>query len=346
MAKWWVFLLMACVAGVTCAPPPRLPSVPSLSRDAGAGLRDGVASGSLEPDPIRAGRGGNGSAASGSAGQAPAAGGKGGTNAATGGSGGAAGGRSAGAGGQAQAGGSPPASSGGQAGGPVGGAGSGGASASAGASGAVGGAAGAPEMAGASGSAGSGDSLDVMVVLPAADTYVQGSGFSNELQETVDNSTRNFGDDTVLLVKYRPAVEEQYYWREAFLLFDLPPPTSRAFTARLYLSARTTDEMLPNTVVVHGVDDTSWTETGMTWLTRPALGPPLSRAEVPPGVQVRVSLDVTSFVQQQALTGARQVALGLSQDPEAASLGNGRLDIDSREAAETGPTLVLTPAAD
>ncbi|WP_155371101.1 CBM96 family carbohydrate-binding protein, partial [Catellatospora vulcania] len=125
-----------------------------------------------------------------------------------------------------------------------------------------------------------------LALAPTADAYVRdGASYAGA----------NYGTETTLVVK-NDAVG---YARRAYLKFDLTALTAAPKRAVLWVSGNTADSLGTHTTIsAYAVTADTWTETGLTWNTAPALGAPLSTA---PLCQVAdwIPLDVTSFVQAE-----------------------------------------------
>ncbi len=150
-------------------------------------------------------------------------------------------------------------------------------------------------------------------LVPVADAYVDGT-----------NPTVNYGNNARLIVDASPA-------REFYLRFDLRALSGSVSSARLRLHvANVTDSPSPNGGTVARVDDTGWTETGVTYNTRPTgWGAVLSGI----GAVTRdtwVEVPVTS-----AVVAGAQITLGV-RSPNA----DGAF-YDSRQTTATPPQLVV-----
>ncbi|GAB4048235.1 polysaccharide lyase family 8 super-sandwich domain-containing protein [Catellatospora paridis] len=102
------------------------------------------------------------------------------------------------------------------------------------------------------------------------------------------------------------------YARKAFLKFDLTSLSAAPKRAVLWVSGNTADSVGTHTSIsAYAVSADSWTESGITWNTAPALGAQLSTA---PLCQVAdwIPLDVTPFVQAE-YAGDKTATIGLWQ---------------------------------
>lgn len=123
------------------------------------------------------------------------------------------------------------------------------------------------------------------------------------------HADENYGTDNRLLVKAgSPDVT-----REAYLAFDLADLPSRAVAATLHVYARVDDAGGDETDLdVHGVLG-DWSESELTWNTRPPIGPRLAAAHVD-GDRAWRTFDVTAFVLDRLAAGATDVSLALRQE--------------------------------
>ncbi|MEM6391549.1 MAG: DNRLRE domain-containing protein [Planctomycetota bacterium] len=142
------------------------------------------------------------------------------------------------------------------------------------------------------------------------------------------NANANFGSATTA-VTYN-AGQDQH----AFIKFDLAG-LSGFSEAKLRLhvdfQAATSD------LRVRAVDNTSWSETGLTWNNRPNAGDELGVIQITEGDLRRYELDLTSHVQQLLAAGETQMSLRV----ENVSWGFGSGLIQTRESAYPGPQLVV-----
>ena len=163
-----------------------------------------------------------------------------------------------------------------------------------------------------------------LTLAPLADSYVEASSAST-----------NFGSATVL---FAAANSTLWYNDDSYLKFDVSAAstvTSAKLRIRAALTATSGGAL---TLAVYPVADTSWTESGLTYANRPALGSsPLSSASVTTDSYVTYELDVTSYVAAQRAAGQGTVTLGL-HTPSAAGT---RILMQSRESG-SGPSLVVT----
>ncbi len=141
----------------------------------------------------------------------------------------------------------------------------------------------------------------------------------------------NYGRAGVLDVKYNaPGLNRNAYFR-----FDTGSVSGNVTSAKLrfYGGLSTTGTMSAG---VFAVADTKWSEAGLTWSTRPAVGSMLGSATVRSTSTGWYEVDVTDYVRAQRAAGNTSVSLVVH------SLGftTAKLGIASRESANQ-PRLVI-----
>jgi hypothetical protein len=115
----------------------------------------------------------------------------------------------------------------------------------------------------------------------------------------------------------------------SYLKFEVPPQEGDILQATLVLHSRDVPEANGDGGVIYDVPDASWTETGLTWDTRPALAAAIGAyPAVGPGDEVRV--DVTAAVHE----GFVALAIG-------STLGDGAHFSAREDAGPTAPRLEL-----
>ena len=120
-----------------------------------------------------------------------------------------------------------------------------------------------------------------------------------------------------------------------FSLADVPANVSGA-KLRLYgrrLAAN------PVTDSAFAVVDSSWTERGLTWRNRPALGARQGTGQRVPSTPGYVEWDVTEFVRSQKAAGRSAVSLAVRMD---AVVSNTLDTFNSREAASNWPQVAIS----
>jgi acid phosphatase len=157
----------------------------------------------------------------------------------------------------------------------------------------------------------------------AADTYVADA-----------SPTTNFGRSTGLDVK---TASSGALNRDSYFKFDVSALTASQlasvklrFNATLSATGRVATS-------VFAVGDTDWSETGMTWNNRPALGQPLGSVTVASTGAFWHEVDVTDYLRAQRAAGKRFVTLAL-HNPQASGP---KIRVNSREAASDRPELVV-----
>ena len=163
---------------------------------------------------------------------------------------------------------------------------------------------------------------------PVADTYAQ-SGQS---------AAQNFGTSPQLIVKVNPPDLTRY----TYLRFDLSKVTGKISGAKLRLYGGREGTNSSSSDSAYGVADTAWSETGLTWNNKPALGGKISTATVT-SAQKYYEWDVTAYLQAQQAAGAKLVSLAVTMDSLPAD--GLRDNFNAREAAGSPPQLSVTTGA-
>ncbi len=173
-----------------------------------------------------------------------------------------------------------------------------------------------------------------VVLAPVADAYVQD-----------DLATMNFGTATELLTKQNSTAGSNN--RDSYLKFDLTT-VPEILSAKLRLRAGLTavsgsNATLAVSLSACAVADVSWTENGLTWDNRPALGAVRANVNVtgtmPNPATQWVELDVTAYLQSEKVAGRNVVTLALHNSVAS----NPRITIASRETAAPPELVVTTP---
>jgi hypothetical protein len=173
-------------------------------------------------------------------------------------------------------------------------------------------------------------------ISPTADTFVRGGAYA----------AANFGTTTALSVKKSSTVDNV---REAYLKFDLKSVTTIG-SARLRLYGALADTRNSNIpTAVHSVTNTTWTEAGLTWNTRPAAGSTaLDTAVIADAVPVWHEWDVTSYLRSEKAAGRSVVSLllrnTLTSSPQ--TLLNARENASNRPELLVSQTASSSPATD
>jgi hypothetical protein len=171
-------------------------------------------------------------------------------------------------------------------------------------------------------------------LLPLADTWVQGA-----------EATRaaNFGLHIGLQTK-RTLNPGAGRGRRAYLKFDLPVVSSIS-RVRLRVFANLSDASLANVPLrIQKVTDTLWDEMALTWNTQPETASPAALA---PDVFVTnnegrwYEFDLTEFIRAERAAGRTAVSFRLINMERTGNSGAFYTFINSREAAENQPQLVI-----
>lgn len=154
-----------------------------------------------------------------------------------------------------------------------------------------------------------------------ADGYVRDGSYADT----------SYGTTTTLVVKNAAGTG---YNRQAYLAFDTSPIMGTITAATLSVYGFVSDSSGTQTnVEAYGVTETAWTETDLTWNTRPALGSVLATTSATT-TKSWLSFDVTSHVGSQS-SGRVCVAL-------AEATAGLAVVLNSRENAASPPMLRLT----
>ncbi|SDC95074.1 Protein of unknown function [Paenibacillus sp. UNCCL117] len=134
---------------------------------------------------------------------------------------------------------------------------------------------------------------------PSADAYVRDGAYAD----------LNYGADSSLVVKKVGSVG---FARQAYLKFDLSKiRAANVGSAKLHVYGKVVDGTgTTSSVEAHGVDDDSWTESGITWNNKPALSSLQSTTSIGSAANEWREFDVTAYVLSQ-LTGNKTATIGL-----------------------------------
>jgi hypothetical protein len=157
-----------------------------------------------------------------------------------------------------------------------------------------------------------------------ADAYVRDGGAA----------AANFGTDPALPVKNSTTAGNH---RIAYLRFPLGAVASVGQARLRLFGSRVTASML--TDGAFAVPSNMWTETGITWNNRPALGGKLGVSVVVTSTAQYYEWDVTAHVHAQKIAGASAVSLAVQMET---ATGNAPDTFNAREAGSP-PQLVITP---
>lgn len=156
---------------------------------------------------------------------------------------------------------------------------------------------------------------------PVADSHVQ-----NTLP------TSNFGTATNLEAKTHATDPT----RDGYLKFDIGSVSAIAkatlrVNAKLYVTATS-----PIGLSAYIVSDTNWSETGITWSNRPALGTFIVNSNIMTTNWAWYEYDVSSYIRTQQISGYSLVSIGLH-----ASNNTKVIYVQTREAVTNKPQLVI-----
>jgi flagellar hook assembly protein FlgD len=157
---------------------------------------------------------------------------------------------------------------------------------------------------------------------PTADSYVRDGSSANT----------NFGTTTPLEVRTSNNGQN----RDAYFKLDLST-ISGVTLAKLRVNANLSGSGSV-TAAAYSVATTTWTETGITWNNKPALGTSLASVSVSGTAYAWYEFDVTSYVQSEQAAGRNVVSFALHATTTSTRL----ISVKSREAASEKPELVVT----
>jgi hypothetical protein len=154
-----------------------------------------------------------------------------------------------------------------------------------------------------------------------ADSYVRDGSYSNS----------NYGAANSLLVQTNATTGNNC---DAYFKFDTSG-TTNVTGAKLNVYAAVSQNSSVG-VSVCGTS-TNWTETGITWSNRPALGTVIGTTNISGNSFVWYVLDVTSYVQAQKAAGSNVVSLAI----HATNSTSWHVAINSKEAGSSRPYLQI-----
>jgi len=159
------------------------------------------------------------------------------------------------------------------------------------------------------------------VLNPSADAYVRDGS----------SAATNFGTTSPLTVKNSTSGYNRY----SYLKFSLPAlGTITSAKLRLYgghtVSGTASDS-------AYAVANTTWTETGITWNNKPALGAKQGGSVTTSVTSQYYEWDVTAWVKAQKAAGASLLSIALTMDALVTDPDN----FNSREAASGKPELLI-----
>lgn len=173
------------------------------------------------------------------------------------------------------------------------------------------------------------------MLAPIADTYVQGA--------TASRGT-NYDTSAEMQIK-RTLNPGNGRGRRAFLKFDTSSITGTPTRARLRLFARLSDPALADVPVrIQKVTDTTWDEMSVTWDTQPNVASPTALAAdivVASAMGAYYEFDLTDFINAERAAGRNVVAFRLINMVPTGNNGSFFTSVNSKEAAENKPQLVI-----
>lgn len=162
---------------------------------------------------------------------------------------------------------------------------------------------------------------------PTGDAWVQDGTAANT----------NFGSATDLEVK----VSNTGFNHETYISFNVSSISGNVTSATLNLFGELETAGAGYTVDVIPTNG-AWSESTITWNTKPADGTPILASTTVSGTTGQwYSLDLTSYIQSQIAAGQTTISLAIEG---AAFTSGGYADFNSREAASNTPQLVVTSA--
>ena len=152
------------------------------------------------------------------------------------------------------------------------------------------------------------------------------------------SGTNNYGTDTEL--RARLSGSSSNY--ETYLKFDLSSVSGGVSSAKLRLYGHLDSTSILNvSQAIFAVSSTTWSETGITWNTRPpSATSPLATVVVPDGVLRFYEWDITSYIQSEKSAGRKLVSLAL----KSTATSSPYTIFNSKEASSNWPQLVVTVA--
>jgi hypothetical protein len=141
----------------------------------------------------------------------------------------------------------------------------------------------------------------------------------------------NYGNGSVLEVRTSTAANT----RHAYLRVGTAAHTTPIATANLRVSARNTGSG-NNTLRLYAAANATWSESSITWNTRPALGALLATFTVTSTTAAWTTVDVTAFVNAERAAGRADVAFVILEPSNGS-----QVNVTSSEATANYPELVL-----
>ncbi len=176
----------------------------------------------------------------------------------------------------------------------------------------------------------------IIAAIEVVSTHINVNPVADATVRNVPNDVVNYGTSSTLEVKAGslPSYQRKTYLR--FRLTGIPPVGS----AKLRLYGSNIQDNTSVNMVAYGMDNDSWTETGITWVNAPAAsGSILGSVNVNSSIKY-YEIDVTSFVRSQASGDGTVSFLVVNPTNQ-----NSRLSFNSRENTANPPELIIVPAA-
>jgi hypothetical protein len=167
--------------------------------------------------------------------------------------------------------------------------------------------------------------LSEVALTTIADAYVRDGSYA----------AMNFGTEKTLYAKLNAT---SGYNRDSYFKFNLASMASGVYSARLRFFASLSAAGTLGTSA-YGVADTTWTETGLTWNNRPALGGRLGDAAVTDTTYAWYEIDVTGYVRSELAAGRTTIGLALHN---LTTTPSPVVQINSRESAANWPQLIVS----
>ena len=186
-----------------------------------------------------------------------------------------------------------------------------------------------------------GNASRTIVTPAAATTYTARFAAATSFPASADTYARNgiyaaqnFGTSTALNAKHAAAVDNQ---RQAFVRFAVGTGTVGRAVLRLHGSLSSTGDV---PLAIHPVANTTWSETALTWNTRPPRGTTaLTTTRVTSTVKDWYEWDVTSYVRAERAAGRSAVGFVLLSTVATSPYAS----FSSRNAASNRPELLVSP---
>jgi glucose/arabinose dehydrogenase len=163
----------------------------------------------------------------------------------------------------------------------------------------------------------------VVAVSPFADAYVRNGSYANS----------NYGIDTTLNVK---GSTQSGYFKTSYLKFSLNN-ISKVSSAKLRIYGRNGENTSRINLSVYGVNNDTWTETGITFNNAPVASTQQLGHTAVNNIPQYYEVDVTNFVKTQ-FAGDKIVTLLLKDSTN----GNRNLAFNSREKQQNIPQLIIS----